>query len=194
MNAIVGFFVRVKHWQLFLLFLGGLFIGQIAIFISFATAAQSPEDLMKPGLLLGGVMILFMYCFLGWFWSMGFFLSSLVSPSLRLRMGFFRFALAYPAVYVFALIAFFRSPTPTFLASIFPFHLFAMFCMFYSLYFVSKSLVLAETGKLASFYDYAGPFFLLWFFPIGVWIIQPRINRLYDQNRSVKPITGANVS
>src|SRR5262249_22613374 len=44
---------------------------------------------------------------------------------------------------------------------------------------ISKSLVLAETTKPASFYDYAGPFFLLWFFPLGVWFTQPRINRLY---------------
>ncbi len=53
--------------------------------------------------------------------------------------------------------------------------------MFYDLYFVSKNLVLAETSKSASFYDYAGPFFLIWFFPVGVWFIQPRINRLYGQ-------------
>jgi len=49
------------------------------------------------------------------------------------------------------------------------------------IYFVSKSLVLAETGRPAVFYDYAGPFFLVWFFPIGVWIVQPRINRLYER-------------
>jgi hypothetical protein len=45
--------------------------------------------------------------------------------------------------------------------------------MFYNLYFVSKNLVVAETGKPASFHDYAGPFFLIWFFPIGIWFIQP---------------------
>jgi uncharacterized RDD family membrane protein YckC len=56
-----------------------------------------------------------------------------------------------------------------------------MFCMFYDVYFVSKNLVLAETSKSASFYDYARPFFLIWFFPVGVWFIQPRINRLHGQ-------------
>lgn len=65
-----------------------------------------------------------------------------------------------------------------------PFHLFAMVCMFYDLYFVSKSLVLAETSKPVSFYDYAGPFFLLWFFPLGIWVIQSRINRLYESRMS----------
>jgi len=47
--------------------------------------------------------------------------------------------------------------------------------------FASKSLVMVETGRRAKFYDYAGPFFLMWFFPIGIWFIQPRINRLYSQ-------------
>jgi hydrogenase maturation factor len=38
---------------------------------------------------------------------------------------------------------------------------------------------LAMTGRTVSFYDYAGPFFLWWFFPLGIWFVQPRINRLF---------------
>jgi hypothetical protein len=49
---------------------------------------------------------------------------------------------------------------------------------------VAKNLVKAETGKRVTFYDYAGPFFLLWFFPIGVWFIQPRINQLYAEKHN----------
>jgi hypothetical protein len=46
-----------------------------------------------------------------------------------------------------------------------------------------------------SFYDFSGPFFLLWFFPIGIWIIQPRINRLFTdweraQYNQEKPAIG----
>jgi hypothetical protein len=64
-----------------------------------------------------------------------------------------------------------------------------MFCLFYCLRFVAKTLTLAETGKPASFYDYAGPFFLLWFYPVGIWIVQPRVNRLYMERSSVEPST-----
>lgn len=77
------------------------------------------------------------------------------------------------------------------LGIIFPLHFFAMYCMFYLLYFVSKSLTLAESGKPASFYDDSGPFFLLWFFPIGIWIAQPRINRLYERH-STAEVASAN--
>jgi hypothetical protein len=38
------------------------------------------------------------------------------------------------------------------------------------------------THKAAGFYEYSGPFFLIWFFPIGLWIIQPRINRLAERS------------
>ena len=54
-----------------------------------------------------------------------------------------------------------------------------LYCLFFDLNFISKSLALAETGKPVSFYDYSGPFFLIWFFPLGIWFVQPRINRLY---------------
>lgn len=114
---------------------------------------------------------------------MGSFLNSIGEPALRLRVSFFRFALLYPTVYIPIFFALFNTSRPALLALIFPLHVFAMFCLFYDLYFVSKSLALIETGELVSFYDYAGAFFLLWFFPLGVWFIQPRINRLYVEWR-----------
>ena len=185
MNVIVRFFLHAKHWQIFILLLGVSFFAQLAAMSSFA-AARSAED-FGPGPLFIVMTVLLLFCFLGWFWAMGSFLSSIVPASLRLRTRFFRFALVYPAVYIFAFIAFFEHPIPAMFAIIFPFHLFAMYCIFYNLYFVSKSLVMAETGKPALFYDYAGPFFLIWFFPIGVWFIQPRINRIYALKGSAEP-------
>jgi hypothetical protein len=78
----------------------------------------------------------------------------------------------------------FQDSSPGLLGLILPLHLFAMVCMFYLSYFVAKSLVLAETSKPASFSDYAGPFFLLWFCPVGIWIVQPRVNRLYSGRKN----------
>jgi hypothetical protein len=34
---------------------------------------------------------------------------------------------------------------------------------------------------LAKFSDYSGEFFLIWFSPIGYWILQPRLNKLTDE-------------
>ena len=68
---------------------------------------------------------------------------------------------------------------------VFLFSIFGFLSMLFNLHFVSKSLALAEMQRPLSFYDYAGPFFLLWFFPIGIWFIQPRINRLYADHTTV---------
>lgn len=191
MNVIGSFFLRAKHWQIFLLLVGIGFVGHVVFTLMLLATGRSPEDFEKIILLpFEAVMVLFMLCFLAWFWSMGSFLSSIVQPALRLRMGFFCFALLYPALYIFVFFGLFQTTKPLLLAVLFPLHFFAMFCLFYDLYFVSKSLVLAETGRPASFYDYAGPFFLLWFFPIGVWFTQPRINRLYAEARNPDPFTG----
>jgi hypothetical protein len=111
---------------------------------------------------------------------MGLFFDSLVKPELRMQTQFFRFSLVYAVAYAFI---FFLVVTPDtgFPGWLVPLHLACMVCLFYLLYFVSKNLVLAETKKPVSFYEYAGPLFLLWFFPVGVWFIQPRINRLFEE-------------
>ncbi len=194
MDMISSLFLRAKHWQIFLLLVGVGLVGDIVLAASsISTTAQSPEDFGKVSLRFGFVTVPFMICFLGWFWSMGSFLSSIVRPALRLNTKFFHFALVYPGLYIFVFIALFQTFTtyPALLAIILPLHFFAIFCIFYGLYFVSKSLVMAETSRSVSFYDYAGPFFLIWFFPLGVWFTQPRINRLYETRRNSEPTTGA---
>jgi hypothetical protein len=52
--------------------------------------------------------------------------------------------------------------------------------MFYCLYFNAKVLKAVELQKPVTFSEFAGEFFLIWFFPIGIWIIQPRLNKLFD--------------
>jgi hypothetical protein len=65
---------------------------------------------------------------------------------------------------------------------IFPLHLISMFCVFYCLYFVTKVIKTVERQEKVSFGDCLGDFFLIWFFFIGIWIIQPRINALYQKD------------
>ena len=181
MNAITVFFLRAKSWQVFALVIGLGIVGEIVATISLMQSMENPNQFLEVPVGFGIVTVLTMYCLLGWYWTIGTFLSLRVSPALRLKAGFFRFALVYPAIYVLFFIWVFRASNAVLLLAIFPLHFFAMFCMFYLLYFVSKSLVLAETCKPASFNDYAAAFFLIWFFPIGIWFIQPRINRQYTE-------------
>ena len=187
MNMLTTYFLRAKHWQIFIAVFGVYFVGQMVLVGSILVSPRPLEIFSKGGLIGGLVMTLSTLGLFVWFWSLGSFFNSVVQPELKMRSGFFRFALIYPPIYFVFFIATFQSFNPKLLALIFPLHVFAMICMFYLLYFVSKSLVLAETSKPASFYDYAGPFFLLWFFPVGIWIVQPRVNRLYSGRKNAEP-------
>ena len=69
---------------------------------------------------------------------------------------------------------------------IIPLHLFSMFCIFYSLYFVAKTYKTVELQRQVSFSDFAGEFFMIWFYPIGIWIIQPKLNKIIE-NESAAP-------
>ena len=162
---------------MFLLF-GGLFVAGIITTIS--TAAQL-DEVSRIGLLFWAVSGLFELLIVVWLWSMGSFLSSIVHPDLRLNARFFQLT-SNLSVALRACVHDFSSTMTIFgICSRNPATPIRDVLYVLQIYFVSKSLVLAETGRPALFYDYAGPFFLVWFFPIGVWIVQPRINRLYER-------------
>jgi hypothetical protein len=190
MKTIEALFLRAKHWQLFLLVVVVFVVEDVVAVAVMAVNVSSTGNLGVAGLVWGIFTALGMVSLVGWFWALGSFLNSANSERLRLKTGFFHFALIYPIAYICAAGPFFLNPNPSMFAVIFPLHFFAMFCLFYDLYFASKSLVMVETGRRAKFYDYAGPFFLMWFFPIGIWFIQPRINRLYSQRMQTKVVDG----
>ncbi len=188
--SVVDQFLRAKHWQIFLL-LFGLFC--VAECTSITEARKlSTESLRVAGVIPWVVIGLAQLSLAVWLWSLGSFLTSIAPRTLRLNLGIFRFALIYAPVYLFAFNVFFGSLGPLQIARVFPFHLLAMFCLVYSLYFVSKSLVSTERGAPVSFSNYVGVLFLIWFFPIGIWIVQPRVNRLYADRKGAEPLVNSN--
>ena len=65
---------------------------------------------------------------------------------------------------------------------IIPIHLIAFVFVLTCLAANAKLIVNAETQKENSFIDSLGTFLLLWFYPIGIWFVQPRINAVYNAN------------
>jgi hypothetical protein len=188
--SIADYFLRAKHWQILLLLFGTFCVSRFILFTG--ARAISTESSGIASLLAWAVLGLAQLSLAVWLWSLGAFLTSIKPPTLMLSLRIFRFALIYTPVYLFAFNIFFDDLRPLPIAFVFPLHLLAMFCLIYSLYFVSKSLVSAEKTESASFSSYAAEFFLIWFFPIGVWIIQPRINRLYAVKKNADPLAYPN--
>ncbi len=69
------------------------------------------------------------------------------------------------------------------LAIIIPLHLFTMYCMFYVIWFIAKAIATIENKKVVGFDIYASSFFLLWFFPIGIWWVHPKVRSIFLANK-----------
>ena len=80
MNGIAGLFLRAQHWQIFLMLFGVMFSGDVALMSPMAMTAQPGAQLWKISPLFAVMTVLWMGFFLGWLWSMGSFLSSIVQP------------------------------------------------------------------------------------------------------------------
>ena len=59
-----------------------------------------------------------------------------------------------------------------------------IFCIFYCFYFVARTLKAVEWQKPVTLGDYILEIVLFWFYFVGVWFIQPRINKLFDTAES----------
>jgi hypothetical protein len=136
------------------------------------------------------LVILDVAIFFGWFYALGTNLHKKLPPTATMNLVRFKIFLFIPIIYmllvcvgIFGLVSNLSSGgqlNPSIFAVIVPLHFFCMFCMFYCLYFNAKVLKAVELQKPVTFSEFAGEFFLIWFFPIGIWIIQPRLNKLFD--------------
>jgi hypothetical protein len=137
-----------------------------------------------------------MAIFFGWFWSVAIGLQKKVPASVTMKVKKFKIFFFIPIIYMLCIMTFMSyamstliksgsQPNLGFLASMFaiivPLHLFSMFCIFYSLYFVAKTFKTVELQREVKFSDFAGEFFMIWFYPVGIWIVQPKINKFIKE-------------
>ena len=180
-------FLTLKHWQLFAITFGLPIILQI-LGIVFVLGMDKPDNIILFNYLFPILTIVFACIYFGWFYSVGTNLHHKLPPSVKMNLTLFKTFLVFPVIYIgfICLIIFNMSQLgePNFMlfTLIFPLHLISMFCVFYCLYFVTKVIKTVERQEKVSFGDCLGDFFLIWFFFIGIWIIQPRINALYQKD------------
>ena len=180
-------FLKLKHWQLF-----GLLIGIPLVFQSVTIGSMMSSNGFTDSFLLFPIMmILFVTLFFSWFYAIGTNLHKKLPPTVNMKLGRFKLFLFIPVAYMLLISIYMVSiysrdltagvqPGLGIAALIVPLHLFSMFCIFYCLHFVAKELKAVEWQRPVTFSDFAGEFFLIWFFPLGVWNIQPRINKLFN--------------
>ncbi len=166
------FFITAKAWQLFLALMG-------------VYAVQVISMLSTPNFILGfGIpTVLMMGLIVGWLWSVGTAANERLPEALRKSPRLFVFSAVYAPLYALAFVVIVGLVREAAFPLIIPFHLAAVFCMFYMLWFAAKQLMTLEKQQLLSFEGYGLQFFQAWFFPFGIWFFQPRVNRLLGQQQ-----------
>jgi len=183
----MNFLLRLKHWQLFLLLIG------LPIIIRMITLIRSEDSLSSftnTTFLSLIPTIISMTVSIGWFYAMGTNLHKKLPGSVKMNLARFKIFLFFLAVYAPIFIGFMINYTSAnekivAFAVIVPFHLFSMFCISYCMYFNAKALKAIEMQRPVTFEDFAGDFFSFLFYPVGVWFIQPRINKLFDNKNKL---------
>lgn len=183
------------HWLIFLLVVG---IPVVALMALPAVTAMAQKDTYLAMTLLTATSLLStllsMSILLNWLYAIGSGLQPYLPETARSTgMGRLRLFMLMPIIYVACITIYmigFSFKRGAYLASIpgaafaitimaaLLLHLFSMFCIFYCLYVAARTLRATELKRPVTFGDFVGEFFLMWFFPVGVWIIQPRINKI----------------
>lgn len=176
--------LALKHWQLFVLIILPVVIFQLIATIVFIQGSN--VSFVLPFALIAT----FLACgvFFSWLYALGTNLYKKLPAASGLRLKRFKILFFIPLIYILLFPLFITwisgahedaEVVPVLLLLVFPLHLLAMFCIFYCLYFNAKSLKAVMLQRPVTFNDFAGEFFLLWFFPVGIWILQPQINKLF---------------
>jgi len=202
----INTFLKIKHWQLFILaFAIPMFM--LITFMNIITMGQMPQitettidfeqiyTMMLNYAKVSSVVMSFIIIVLfAWYWAVCVGLQEKVPEHAKMNVKkfkiFYFIGLAYSFFFV-GLIAFFIYNLPNIIAGVISVsglgtiltiltsvHFFAVFCLLYCLYFAAKTIKTVELQRETTFSDFIGEFLLIWFFPIGVWIVQPKINEL----------------
>ena len=185
------FFLKLKHWQLFLL-LVGIPIALEFLTIGFIFSADDFSSGLQRFLRAFPIlMFLYVAILFGWLWSTGVFLAKKLPSDAPMPSGLFKGAIIIPTLYIMFLCWFVaklmwgNEMSELFidenLGLILTAHFTSMACIFFVVFFNAKALKSVELQRSALLGDYVGEFFLFWFFPVGIWFLQPRINQLLEQ-------------
>lgn len=188
--------LSAKHWQVFIalfalpMLIHFLFVGSISKTIVLDGEPQI-EEILNFIQVLPFIIILFVGMLFAWLWSVAIGLQYKVPQSIRFNTKRFKVFFFIPLFYVIAISfgmvylvnmgmngALESQFNPTIILAIIPLHLFSIFAILYCFYFAAKVLKSAELGRMAKGDEFIGEFFLIWFYPVGVWLLQPRINNL----------------
>ena len=167
------FLLRLKHWQLFFLAIG------LPILADFFTSGHGQAGTMDK--VIGVITVSTVF---GWIWTIGNELYKLLPTGQNFKL--WRFRTAITLALTLLVFIFWITENETIMASddflilIFTGTPIYLGLMIYVVLYAAKTLKTIELGRSAKIDEYAGEAFLIWMVPLGVWFIQPRLNKLTE--------------
>ncbi|TWJ01713.1 hypothetical protein JN11_01867 [Mucilaginibacter frigoritolerans] len=177
--------VRVKDYQLFLIFL--------------------VSALLASGSVLGRIVGCLSFCvYIVWIYSIGSLMRELIPNKLRPKITYFRMSCLVLIVGTIVILMIFggysinqdnyKNYGKLFWVFLF-IQLFLMWSLIYIVYFAAKMLMSIVEGEIVDFNKSYKFFFAIWIYPVGLWIVQPAVQRILSQSAGQrKKMTIANDS
>lgn len=165
-------FLKAKNWQIFILLFTYPLISLVNNF--------SDTPLIEISYQLGQLLFLFeFFLIFCWVYFLVKGLKKHLPEAAKLNYTRFVFSLILPWPYmIFLEIIDSNLNDIPYKGIIVPVHLITMYCMFYCIYILAKTIAEVEKQRPCKFSDYIALFFMIWYLPIGILFIQPRVNKI----------------
>lgn len=156
--------LKIKHWQ--------VFVFLIAInFLSMSYTCNS--------LLLVCIFSLLLVGYIGWYALLGNTLYKYLPRKINYNLTWFLLDVLL-IIIAFGMVGiFFNGYYEVNGLAIIPF-MYLFFAVFHLFWFPAALLVSIEIKSKPGFSQYAGTMLQLFFWPLGIWFIQPRLNKIYN--------------
>ena len=185
--------IKLKHWQIFIVLGTGYILNLVLSGINFTIGNVTSSELS----IMIGIITIFLF-FL-WVLTIGLYLNSIPDNPYKFNKWILVLSISF-SIMGYSELLFERLGNENYILPVwisFVLTLLTFFGLFYTFYNVSKSLKSIELDKESNLSEYIISAILLFAFPIGVWFIQPRMNRIYYENEimrkkeNYKPLTTA---
>ena len=166
------FFLKLRHWELFLM-------------LALPTIMSLMFDIPMEPLVVATIGLFMMLVLFSWMFSVGAW-SNRQLPESRQRnplpcaVGLL-LPIVYLLMYIFLYIPLLQQGAPSRPPLwLLPMHMLSMVGIFYGLWYTARQLKSLQENEDADFMIFSSTFFLLFIFPLGIWLIQPSVNQLYS--------------
>lgn len=165
------YFLSSKHWQIFLLIIGLPILGNLLG----SRADINVLSIYSIATIISGLI------FFAWLWSIQAIVGKSIDITAKNRSK--RFQLIFFAVILYFTVSLILIYSGMYFDSVlwFIIHCVCIAFVLIIFYQCAKLIKFFELGREPEFGEVFFYFALVWFFPIGIWVLQPKLNKILER-------------